>query len=69
MLENITDYPLANQAGDILKAFYSVIKDSDAYIRFVFITGVSRFSKMNLFSGLNNLEDITIRKDYADIYD
>ena len=52
---------------EILKTFYSVIKDNDRYIKFVFITGVSKFSKMNLFSGLNNLTDITTHSDYAAI--
>ncbi len=67
ILDNITDKEKAKRARDILKNFYSVIKDSDRYIRFVFITGVSKFSKLNLFSGLNNLEDITIDKNYAEI--
>jgi len=52
---------------DAMKNFYAVIKDNDAYIRFVFITGVSKFSKMNLFSGLNNLNDITLDEKYATI--
>ncbi len=67
ILDNITNKDMAKRARDILKNFYSVIKDSDRYIRFVFITGVSKFSKLNLFSGLNNLEDITIDKNYAEI--
>jgi len=50
-----------------MKDFYGVIKDNDAYIQMVFITGVSKFSKMNLFSGLNNLEDITLNPDYGNI--
>ncbi|MCP3931786.1 MAG: AAA family ATPase, partial [Bacteroidetes bacterium] len=52
---------------DEMKGFYSVIKDNDQYIQFVFITGVSKFSKMNLFSGLNNLNDITLDARYATI--
>ncbi len=67
ILDNITNKEKAKKARDILKNFYSVIKDSDRYIRFVFITGVSKFSKLNLFSGLNNLEDITIDENYAEI--
>ena len=67
ILDNITNRELAAKARSILKNLYGVIKDSDRYIRFVFITGVSKFSKLNLFSGLNNLEDITIDKDYAEI--
>jgi hypothetical protein len=67
ILDNITNQEMALKARHILKNFYAVIKDSDRYIRFVFITGVSKFSKINLFSGLNNLEDITVNKDYAEI--
>ncbi len=67
ILDNITDSEVARVMRDTMKDFYGVIKDNDAYIRFVFITGVSKFSKMNLFSGLNNLEDITLHPDYGDI--
>ena len=67
ILDNITNPERAKFERDILKNFYGVIKDSDRYIRFVFITGVSKFSKLNLFSGLNNLEDITINSEYAEI--
>jgi len=67
ILDNILNKDRAREARDILKNFYSVIKDMDEFIRFVFITGVSKFSKLNLFSGLNNLEDITVDTEYADI--
>jgi len=67
ILDNIDNKELALIARNILKGFYSVIKDNDKYLEFVFITGVSKFSKMNLFSGLNNLTDITIHTDYAAI--
>jgi hypothetical protein len=67
ILDNITNMEYALKARHILKNFYSVIKDNDKLIRFVFITGVSKFSKMNLFSGLNNLEDITVDANYAEI--
>jgi hypothetical protein len=49
----------------VMKNFYSVIKGSDAYIRLLLITGVSRFSKVSIFSDLNNLNDITIHRTYA----
>ncbi len=48
-----------------LKTFYSVIKDCDPYIEFMLITGVSKFSKVSIFSELNNLQDITFHKRYA----
>ncbi len=67
ILDNITDSKVARLMRDAMMNFYAVIKDNDAYIRFVFITGVSKFSKMNLFSGLNNLNDITLDEKYATI--
>ena len=69
VLDNIgnEDKTTSYQARDILRDFYSAIKDSDPYLRFVFLTGVSKFSKLNLFSGLNNLEDITIDDRFATI--
>jgi len=67
ILDNITDKDTARIMRDRLKNIYSVIKDSDRYIKFVFITGVSKFSKVNLFSGLNNLNDITLDPRYATI--
>lgn len=57
ILDNITNEALALEMRDSLRDLYSVIKDSDKYIRFAFLTGVSKFSKMNLFSGLNNLRN------------
>ena len=55
----------ANQ--QILKTFYSVIKDSDPYIEFLLITGVSKFSKVSIFSELNNLTDLTLNRHFADL--
>jgi len=67
ILDNIDKPDIATAIRDGLKNFYSVIKDCDRYLRFVFLTGVSKFSKVNLFSGLNNLEDITLSPQYATI--
>ncbi len=50
-----------------LKTLYSVIKDCDPYIEFMFITGVSKFSKVSIFSELNNLKDITFHKRYSSL--
>ena len=50
----------AEQSRMILKSFYGVLKGTDAFIHFLFITGVSRFSKVSLFSDLNNFDDVTI---------
>ena len=58
--------PAAARANrDYLHALYSTIKSSDAHVRFTFLTGVSRFSKVSLFSGLNNLQDITLDPRYS----
>lgn len=48
-----------------LKAFYSVLKGEDEYLRFSMLTGVTRFSKVSVFSGLNNLNDISMDRRYA----
>ena len=58
---------VARANRDFLRGLYAVVKDSDAHIRFSFITGVSKFSKVSLFSGLNNLTDITLDPWYAAI--
>jgi len=55
----------AEQNRKILKSFYSVIKDCDPYIEFMIITGVSKFSKVSIFSELNNLTDITFHHRYS----
>ncbi len=52
---------------DFLRGLYAVVKDSDAHIRFSFITGVSKFSKVSLFSAVNNLTDITMEPAYSAI--
>ena len=56
---------VARANRDFLRGFYAVIKDRDAHVRFTFLTGVSKFSKVSLFSGLNNLTDITLEPHYA----
>ena len=60
------DAPDAARANrDFLRDLYSVVKDCDAHVRFTLLTGVSKFSKVNLFSGLNNLKDITLDPRYS----
>ena len=68
ILDNIEHPEQARAIRDGLRDLYAVIKDSDAYIRFAFLTGVSKFSKVSLFSGLNNLEDITLVPEYSSIW-
>lgn len=67
ILDNIEKSITPYKIRELLKGFYSVIKDSDRYIKFVFITGVTKFSKVNLFSGLNNLTDISLDPEFAEI--
>ena len=67
ILDNLTEPDRARVLRDGLRDVYSVLKDADAHLRFVFLTGVSKFSKVSLFSGLNNLNDITIDPEYSAI--
>ncbi len=67
ILDCIEDRETAKAIRDVLKNFYSVLKPLDAQLKFVFLTGVSKFSKVSLFSGLNQLRDITISREYATI--
>lgn len=57
----------ARENREILKNFFSVLKVADPFLRFVFLTGVSKFSKVSIFSGLNNLNDITLSGDFSTI--
>ena len=59
ILDNLDQPDIAQEIRDGLRDFYSVIKGADPHLKFVFLTGVSKFSKVSLFSGLNNLNDIT----------
>ncbi|MEM7132371.1 MAG: ATP-binding protein [Chloroflexota bacterium] len=65
IIDYLDDVKQAIAHRKILKIFYSVIKDSDPYIEFLLITGVSKFSKVSVFSDLNNLTDITLHRRYA----
>ena len=59
------DTEQAKENQRILKTFYSIIKNSDPHIEFLLITGVSKFSKVSIFSELNNLDDITLDSSFA----
>ena len=67
ILEALDDPELARANRSYLRGLYANVKYADADIRFSFITGVSKFSKVSLFSGLNNLIDITIEPQYSAI--
>ena len=58
---------VARANRDFLRSLYGVIKASDAHVRFTFVTGVSKFSKVSLFSDLNNLTDITLEPAYSSV--
>lgn len=57
----------AMENRNVMKTFYSILKDADPYLKLVFITGVSKFSQVSIFSDLNNLNDITMSPDYNTI--
>jgi len=67
MLQSIGNEMLQDEYRNILKAFYSVLKTLDRYIRFAFLTGVTKFGKVSVFSDLNNLNDISMDRRYIDI--
>jgi hypothetical protein len=65
ILDNLTQPDAAIELREGLKNFYSVLKGADPHLRFCMVTGVSKFSKVSLFSGLNNLNDITLDRAYS----
>lgn len=67
MLQAITKPELQTEFCNTLKAFYGALKSCDAYIRFAILTGVTKFSKVSVFSDLNNLRDISMVNQYAEI--
>jgi len=67
ILDAIENIEVARENREILKDFYSVLKDADPYLKLVFLTGVSRFSKVSIFSGLNQLQDITLNEEFSTV--
>lgn len=67
LVHHLENTGLAQQNRDLLRDFYATIKALDQYLRFVFVTGVSKFSKVSLFSGMNNLREISLYDAYADL--
>ncbi|MGE5342871.1 MAG: AAA family ATPase [Candidatus Omnitrophota bacterium] len=65
VIDHIENLEIATANREILKNFYSIFKGLDEYIQFVLITGVTKFSHVSVFSGLNNLSDITISNKYS----
>jgi hypothetical protein len=60
LLDTMTDAPLHRTIRDELKGFYGILKQSDRYLRFVFLTGVTKFAHVSIFSDLNHLTDLTL---------
>ena len=67
ILDNIADMGAADEMRQSLRSFYTVLKSYDEYLRFVMLTGISKFSKAGVFSAMNNLEDISMDRQYGDI--
>lgn len=68
ILQNLHETKLAEEMRNVLRDFYIVTKGLDSCFRFVFFTGVSKFSKTSLFSGLNNLNDISLDVRYNELF-
>ncbi|MBO5195438.1 MAG: AAA family ATPase [Bacteroidales bacterium] len=67
IVDNLGNPELADDFKKTLQGFYSVLKAKDGQIRFGFLTGVSKIGKLSVFSGLNNLRDISMLPEYSDI--
>lgn len=67
ILDHIDNLEMAKKCQRVLKDFYEAIKALDKYCRFLFLTGVSKFTKTSVFSGLNNLNDISEKKESAQL--
>ena len=67
LLQTIGNKELQDSYKNILKAFYGVLKSADAHLRFVFLTGVTKFGQVSVFSDLNQLKDISMDARYATI--
>lgn len=67
IIDNLGNEPTLSRLRSTLQGFYSVMKSMDARIRFGFLTGVTKIGKMSVFSGLNNLNDISMIPDYVNI--
>ena len=67
MFQAIENESLQNDYRNTLKAFYGALKSMDGYIKFAFLTGVTKFGKVSVFSDLNNLEDLSMDRNYYNI--
>ena len=67
ILDHLQDAETAEANRTVLRGFYGILKSMDPFLRFTFITGVTKFTKTSIFSGLNNLYDITLDRAYSNI--
>lgn len=67
LLQTLQNKELNDDYRSTLKAFYGVLKSSDRYLRFIFITGVTKFAQVSVFSDLNQLDDISMDQSYATV--
>lgn len=67
LLQALGNDALLEDYRKTLKAFYGVLKSADRYLRFVFLTGVTKFSQVSVFSDLNQLNDISMKPQYATV--
>ncbi|KZX12246.1 ATP-binding protein [Methanobrevibacter curvatus] len=67
IIDHITNFKIADENRKALNNFYQSLKANDEFLKFIFITGISKFSSTSIFSGLNNPNDITLDKDYTKI--
>ena len=68
LLDHMDSPEVAEEWRRFMDNFYQIIKGSEEFLRFVFITGVTKFAKVSIFSKLNNLDDITMDEDYANMF-
>jgi hypothetical protein len=67
LVNTMDNEPLNDNLRELLKGFYGVLKSMDTLLRFVFLTGVTKFSKLSIFSELNHLTDISLDEEYSGI--
>jgi Predicted AAA-ATPase/PD-(D/E)XK nuclease superfamily len=68
IIDYLEDVPKAEQHRNELKNLYSIIKGSDQYIKFFFLTGVSKFAKVGIFSDLNNIKDLSMHPKFVTLF-
>ena len=67
LIARLTDPDIADKNKEVLQGFFSTLKTLDPHLRFTFVTGISKFAQVSLFSSFNNLEDLTMDPAFADM--